>query len=57
MTPLTKPVGRYPINGQCCFCDYEGAKETPCLEGPDRVHCVHWWDGPDEVKDERVVKG
>jgi len=39
-----------PVMGRCCGCGYTGLEETPCPERKDGVHCVHWWDGPEDVK-------
>jgi hypothetical protein len=35
-------------DGTCCYCGYNGTVETPCEESPDKSHCVHWWDGPED---------
>jgi len=39
----------YPSDGTCCSCSYSGNDETPCLKREDKIHCVHWWEGPDEA--------
>jgi hypothetical protein len=40
-----------PINGTCCSCGYSGGEETECPAREDKVHCNHWWDGPEEMED------
>ena len=35
-------------DGTCCSCGYKGKEETPCLGRIDKIHCVHWWDGPND---------
>lgn len=35
-------------NGICCSCGYGGEAETICMDRDDKIHCVHWWEGPDK---------
>ena len=35
--------------GVCCACGYAEPEESICPKMDDGVHCVHWWDGDEEV--------
>ncbi len=37
-----------PVYGTCCGCGYTDEDETPCTGRKDGIHCVHWWEGPEE---------
>ena len=41
-------VKKNPIDGVCCACGYGNPEETTCDKMPDRVHCNHWWEGPED---------
>lgn len=45
--PVRKAMG-HPENGTCCSCDYNGEEESECPKREDKIHCEHWWDGPDK---------
>lgn len=46
LSETEKRLGLDARDGVCCSCGYDGDEDTPCLNRTDRVHCVHWWDGP-----------
>lgn len=50
-TGMTKPQP-CPKDGTCCSCGYDGIEETKCPKQEDEVHCIHWWEGEEETKNE-----
>jgi hypothetical protein len=36
-----------PTNGICCLCGFSGEEECECPDSSDKIHCEHWFEGPD----------